>query len=670
MIIISLSITSSCSLIRKSAQSLHGLLDVSYDFDDKTTIDADVLLNRQETKSSKVYVIEGTVDLRNKYIILPYGSTLVFKKGKLINGHIIGCETSIIALEESIFSCDVELSGTWNIEKAYSKWFEYDSDDMTKQVTWLLDRAMEGTLVLFENKTFNVQFDYNRNIVFNGYRRSAFYAEDVNVDIDFNGATIIDKYISINEEFINVFSLSNCSGRIVNLQFKSIDSLYDISADQQYGHAVVHCMSSCHDLELGISAQYVRCCVESGVFSWHECSIHNSSISAKIRNGGYAIALYDGNDLSINVDADIVHRGAYVGGCTNSNIDVVCGKSSTGVACLLTDSRLLIDDKRLFVMSSDLDVTTYCYCNSGENINNVLCSIYSDYGFEERKEAYNVNLNVHSVLRPVSSAANIRIFNVYDKNKDDIISANINFDVQFTDTISSERRCVLYNNHIDAINPALCHVNLRCSGTSTLPLLIRQQHQGTYYFDLSNVVACAKNNLYSCGVIDLVLGSKIKSACNNRIIIGDSTNVYVRRDNVDYKYCFPLISSTSPTAFAYFKEEALSRHIRIDLAKMIQAKSAYSSSAFGIMNVEKEGGEMVMTFINPNGHYFWATEGQEMGVFVKNTSKSRGLVVSFADMVVSPKEAVIIPPEKYVKFDIKYLNNKFTIVSIQELDIL
>ena len=98
VIIISLSITSSCSLIRKSAQSIHGLLDVSYDFDDKMTIDADVLLNRQETKSSKVYVIEGTVDLRNKYIILPYGSTLVFKKGKLINGHIIGCETSIIDL--------------------------------------------------------------------------------------------------------------------------------------------------------------------------------------------------------------------------------------------------------------------------------------------------------------------------------------------------------------------------------------------------------------------------------------------------------------------------------------------------------------------------------------------------------------------------------------------
>lgn len=669
-IIITFGVVSSCSITRRSAKGRHVLTDVSYDIEDKAAIAADELFKSPETKSSKVYVIDEEVDLRNKYIILPHGSTLLFKKGKLSNGHIIGCETSIIALEESIFSGDVELSGTWNIEKAYSKWFEYDSDDMTKQVTWLLDRAMEGTLVVFENKAFNVKFDYNRNTVFNGYRRSAFYAEGQNIDIDFNGATILDKYICADEEYVNVFSFKGCSGRVIGLRFESIKTTYDINSDQQDGHTIVHCMDYCHDLELEISAECVRSCIESGVFSWHECSIYNSSIRAKIRNGGYAVALYDGKDLSINVDADIVHRGAYIGGCTNSNIDVVCGKSSTGVACLLTDSRLLIDNKRVFVMSSDLDVTTYCYCNSGENINNVLCSIYSDYGFEVRKEAYNVNLNVHSVLRPVSSAANIRVFNVYDLNSKDVVNAKINVDVQLSDTFSSNKHCVLYNNHKDANIPALCNVNLAYSGISTMPILLRQQHEGTYNIDLSDVVACANNPLYKTGVMDLVLGSKTKSHADsdNRILIGENTIAYVRRDSNDHEYSFPIIYS-SPSSFVYFQEAELSKLLQIESTKVITAKAPYASYVFGTMYVERQGGNITMNFANPNGNYYWVTEGQKMIVYITNTSITQDLFIDFDDGINSCTDNVLIESGRCKIISVLYKDGKFNIVDIQDKEL-
>lgn len=78
--------------------------------------------------AGKIYKITQDIDLGHGELILPSGCTLDFQGGSFSNGTIVGNYTCIQANAYSIFNENTNLSGTWNVETAYSEWF-YPSDD-------------------------------------------------------------------------------------------------------------------------------------------------------------------------------------------------------------------------------------------------------------------------------------------------------------------------------------------------------------------------------------------------------------------------------------------------------------------------------------------------------------------------------------------------------------
>lgn len=76
-------------------------------------------------KSNTTYLIKSPVNLNSKTVKLPSNVTLKFEKGGyLLNGTVVGNNTGITAPNQLIFKRNVSISGTWNVAKATSDWFD------------------------------------------------------------------------------------------------------------------------------------------------------------------------------------------------------------------------------------------------------------------------------------------------------------------------------------------------------------------------------------------------------------------------------------------------------------------------------------------------------------------------------------------------------------------
>ena len=85
---------------------------------DKSIIKADNVIR---SKEGTVYVINKKIDLHGKSLTFPPNCTLRFKGGCLVNGQIIGNNTSIVAPRREIFR-NVIISGIWNVPVIYVEW--------------------------------------------------------------------------------------------------------------------------------------------------------------------------------------------------------------------------------------------------------------------------------------------------------------------------------------------------------------------------------------------------------------------------------------------------------------------------------------------------------------------------------------------------------------------
>ncbi|OJV56040.1 MAG: hypothetical protein BGO31_18370 [Bacteroidetes bacterium 43-16] len=76
-------------------------------------------------KSNHTYVIKTPVNLKSNTVRLPQNVTLKFEPGGyLLNGTVVGNNTGIVAPDRLIFKRNITISGTWNIAKATSDWFD------------------------------------------------------------------------------------------------------------------------------------------------------------------------------------------------------------------------------------------------------------------------------------------------------------------------------------------------------------------------------------------------------------------------------------------------------------------------------------------------------------------------------------------------------------------
>lgn len=66
----------------------------------------------QFNKENVCYVIKKELDLMGETIVLPYGSELIFKRGNIINGAIIGDQSSMRPSSPDLLQ-NIILGGTW-----------------------------------------------------------------------------------------------------------------------------------------------------------------------------------------------------------------------------------------------------------------------------------------------------------------------------------------------------------------------------------------------------------------------------------------------------------------------------------------------------------------------------------------------------------------------------
>lgn len=619
-------------------------------------------LLRQLTSTNVRYIIRHNYNLKGETLVVPDNCILDFRGGHIFNGIVNGNNTQIYAGNEQIFGSDIKMSGTWLLRQATSRWFHI-GEDATSVVSWLLEMGMRGIPIEFDKSTYKVKLKYDKPCSYPGYRNSAFVATDQVVDISFNGSTIIDAYSGQNS--VNFITLDNCSGQISGLYFQTGDDDYDIYADDQYGVAVVQCINSCHELNLQVSAKYVRSCVEAGRYDWHSRSLVNSTIIAELRDGGYAVALYDGDNLNVDIDASHVHRGAYLGGCKNSRINVNCGKTALGVACYLTDTRLIVNGKKTYLICDNLDVTTKCYGDSGDNVDNVVFAAYNIGDFNNRKDVYSARINVVSNIEVPSSVGNVRIFNILDSNHLDTLRADVHFNVRFTDDLASNKYVVLYNNGPNVTPHSYCFSEVTFKGKSSQPLVARLQNSGGYNIVLDNVYSCVGNSLYSSGQIELLIGSRFSDSdvCRNVSVVS-SDRIYVRRENINITNGFPVIINVSESPL-FFSDQFLLDKIQLQTEKTISLGNPTLNTLASKLYVERYGGDMQMSIIHPNGKYYWATKGQKLSFIIKNLSTSDEARITFDKIISAPYPLVKIPPLSYTKFDLIYDgNSQFHLISI------
>lgn len=87
-----------------------------------------VLTQDMINEPNTIYEIRYDFDLNGGEITIPEGCVLDFQGGSFSNGAIVGNNTSIVASLFKIFNINVNILGTWNVDRAYPEWFGAKAD--------------------------------------------------------------------------------------------------------------------------------------------------------------------------------------------------------------------------------------------------------------------------------------------------------------------------------------------------------------------------------------------------------------------------------------------------------------------------------------------------------------------------------------------------------------
>lgn len=91
----------------------------------------------QFNKENVCYIIKKELDLKGETIVLPYGSELIFKRGNIINGAIIGNQSSMRPSSPDLLQ-NIRLGGTWEKLISYPEWFGAKGDGLSNDTQALL----------------------------------------------------------------------------------------------------------------------------------------------------------------------------------------------------------------------------------------------------------------------------------------------------------------------------------------------------------------------------------------------------------------------------------------------------------------------------------------------------------------------------------------------------
>lgn len=140
----------------------------------KNFVDGAVVLTQNMImETNTTYVIKYQYDLLGATINLPEGSILKFcNDGKLMNGTIIGCNSSIQTIKSNVRFDNVIIMGLWNVAEISSNLFRFSSDDPElntknfRSMCMLTSDEHVGVLHI-SNGIYNIKLDSKNECCFN-----------------------------------------------------------------------------------------------------------------------------------------------------------------------------------------------------------------------------------------------------------------------------------------------------------------------------------------------------------------------------------------------------------------------------------------------------------------------------------------------------------------------
>lgn len=117
-------------------------------------------LAEQMVQENTIYEIRYDFDLNGETLEVPVNCVLDFKGGGFSNGTILGSNTTIKAEKPFVIFDNVNITGTFDVDYIYDKWFSYveggDSTAMFKNIIAMSNPDMRNKIVIDRNTTYYV----------------------------------------------------------------------------------------------------------------------------------------------------------------------------------------------------------------------------------------------------------------------------------------------------------------------------------------------------------------------------------------------------------------------------------------------------------------------------------------------------------------------------------
>lgn len=291
-----------------------------------------VMTERFFSGGSGTYIIDKNYDLKGAVITIPSECTLIFKRGSLRNGTIVGNDTKLIGLKKNNLK-NIEIDGDFILsEVSYAMFSSYDSD--TKLLSAMFNLALSGrdtcALTLEKNRVYDFYADYDSGRA--GYTGFFEFEGSENKTVFGNGAIINDKRkissvtSSACQFVISLYGVKNIIISGLSYQNKVEKIVWDTKkTDPGYRGYGFICLrdKSC---DVSVSIPFMTGC-RYGVYIGDAISTDDLSPSrnfiiniGRAFDVGYPVLTDNVDDFIINVNSESVHRTCYIVGSSKGRI--------------------------------------------------------------------------------------------------------------------------------------------------------------------------------------------------------------------------------------------------------------------------------------------------------------------------------------------------------------
>lgn len=291
-----------------------------------------ILTDRFFSRGADTYIIDRNYDLKGAVITVPSGSTLLFKKGSLRNGTIVGDGTKLTGLKKKNFR-NLQISGDFIVpEVSYAMFSSYESD--TELLSAMFSLALSGrdtcVLTLEKNREYDFFADYDAKRA--GYTGFYEFKDSENKTVIGNGATINDtrriSYVTSSacQFVLSLYGVKNIVIKGLNYLNKAEKIVWDTkTTDPGYkGYGFICVRDKSQDVSVSVPSMigcrygvYVGEGVSTDVLTPSRNIIINVDRAFDV---GYPVLTDNVDNFTVNVNSESVHRTCYIVGSSNGRI--------------------------------------------------------------------------------------------------------------------------------------------------------------------------------------------------------------------------------------------------------------------------------------------------------------------------------------------------------------